>query len=137
MPRIGSSFPSGVHRAWSSVRSAVDSTTSSRWRCRNRSSSSRSSAVGAAARGVSNCVPPRGCHTPAWDDAVVLVHLDTDFGGDPDDACALAMLLGWPDVEIVGITTNLDDGGTRAGCAQYVLSLAGRAGIPVVAGAEG
>ena len=36
------------------------------------------------------------------------VHVDTDFGGDPDDACAVAMLLGWPDVEIVGITTNLD-----------------------------
>jgi hypothetical protein len=27
----------------------------------------------------------------------VLVHLDTDIGGDPDDVCALAMLLGWPD----------------------------------------
>jgi inosine-uridine nucleoside N-ribohydrolase len=32
------------------------------------------------------------------------VHLDTDFGGDTDDACALAMLLGWPGVEVVGIT---------------------------------
>jgi hypothetical protein len=26
-------------------------------------------------------------------------------GSDTDDACALAMLLGWPDVELVGITT--------------------------------
>src|SRR5436189_172857 len=41
------------------------------------------------------------------------VHLDTDFGGDPDDACALAMLLGWPDVELVGITTTTDRGGRR------------------------
>ena len=48
------------------------------------------------------------------------VHLDTDFGGDPDDACALAMLLGWPDIDVVGITTNLDDGGTRAGCVEHV-----------------
>ena len=38
------------------------------------------------------------------------IHLDTDLGGDPDDACALAMLLGWPDVELVGITTTADPG---------------------------
>lgn len=63
------------------------------------------------------------------------VHLDTDLGGDPDDACALVMLLGWPDVEIVGITTNLDVGGRRAGCVTEVLRLAGGSGIPVVAGA--
>jgi len=63
------------------------------------------------------------------------VHLDTDFGGDPDDACALTMLLGWPDVEIVGITTNLDYGGRRAGCVGHFLKLAGREDIAVVAGA--
>ena len=40
---IGISFPSGCHRAWSSVRPTVDQATSSRWVCRNRSSSSRSS----------------------------------------------------------------------------------------------
>lgn len=40
------------------------------------------------------------------DQGKVRVHLDTDLGGDPDDACALAMLLGWPNVEIVGITTT-------------------------------
>jgi inosine-uridine nucleoside N-ribohydrolase len=27
---------------------------------------------------------------------MVRVHMDTDLGGDPDDACALAFLLGWP-----------------------------------------
>jgi purine nucleosidase len=64
------------------------------------------------------------------------VHLDTDFGGDPDDACALVMLLGYPDVEIVGITTNLDSGGRRAGCVRHYLKLAGRDDIPVAAGAE-
>lgn len=63
------------------------------------------------------------------------IHLDTDFGGDPDDACALALLLAWPGVEIVGITTNLDPGGKRAGCVAHYLELAGRSGIPVVAGA--
>lgn len=63
------------------------------------------------------------------------VHLDTDLGGDPDDACALAMLLGWPNVEIVGITTTIDPAGKRAGCVGHCLELAGCEEIPVVAGA--
>jgi purine nucleosidase len=48
----------------------------------------------------------------------VRVHLDTDIGGDPDDACALAMLLGWPGLDLVGITTTIDPGGVRAACAR-------------------
>ncbi|CAN5203146.1 hypothetical protein BH20ACT5_BH20ACT5_11730 [soil metagenome] len=64
------------------------------------------------------------------------IHLDTDLGGDPDDACALAMLLGWPGVELVGITTSIDPGGQRAGYVGHCLELAGRVDIPVLAGAE-
>lgn len=64
------------------------------------------------------------------------MHLDTDLGSDPDDACALALLLGRPDVELVGITTTIDPGGTRAGCVARVLELAGRTDVPVAAGAE-
>ncbi len=45
----------------------------------------------------------------------VLVHLDTDIGGDPDDVCALAMLLGWPDVEIVGHHDDTRGGGAARG----------------------
>ena len=63
------------------------------------------------------------------------VHLDTDFGGDTDDACALAMLLGWPGVEITGITTVADRNGLRAAYVRYVLSMVGREDIPVEAGA--
>jgi inosine-uridine nucleoside N-ribohydrolase len=63
------------------------------------------------------------------------IHLDTDLGGDPDDACALVFLLSLPFVEIVGITTNLDHGGFRAGCVRYYLTLAGRSDIPVESGA--
>jgi purine nucleosidase len=66
----------------------------------------------------------------------VLIHLDTDLGGDPDDACALALLLGSPGVEIAGITTTIDPGGERAGMVRYCLSLVGREEIPVVAGAR-
>ena len=65
----------------------------------------------------------------------IRMHVDTDFGGDPDDACAVAMLLGWPNVELVGITTNLDRGGERAGCAAHLLSLVSRLEVPLAAGA--
>jgi inosine-uridine nucleoside N-ribohydrolase len=76
--------------------------------------------------------------SPAWNrghTVRVQVHLDTDIGGDPDDACALAMTLGWPGADLVGVTTNLDSGGLRAGCARVYLRLAGRADVPVAAGA--
>ena len=46
------------------------------------------------------------------------------------------MLLGWPGVEIVGITTSTDPGGRRAGYVATLLRLARRAGVPVAAGAE-
>src|SRR5215471_10934687 len=69
-------------------------------------------------------------------DAPMRVHLDTDLGGDPDDACALAMLLGWPGVDLIGITTTIDPGGRRAGCVAHCLRLAGREDVPVAAGAE-
>jgi purine nucleosidase len=64
------------------------------------------------------------------------IHVDTDIGGDPDDLCAIAMLLKWPDVQIAGITTVAEDKGRRAGYARYVLKLAGREDIPVKAGAD-
>jgi inosine-uridine nucleoside N-ribohydrolase len=65
------------------------------------------------------------------------VHLDTDLGSDTDDLCALAMLLGWEGAELVGVTTSTDPGGVRSGFARFALELAGRADIPVKAGAEG
>ncbi|MDQ3766718.1 MAG: nucleoside hydrolase [Actinomycetota bacterium] len=65
------------------------------------------------------------------------VHLDTDLGSDTDDLCALAMLLGWEDVEVAGVTTNTDPGGIRAGYTEYALGLADRREVPVRAGAEG
>ncbi len=67
---------------------------------------------------------------------MVKVHLDTDIGGDIDDLCALAMLLSWPDVELCGITTVVEEGGRRAGYAKYALELAGRQDGPVAAGAD-
>jgi inosine-uridine nucleoside N-ribohydrolase len=66
---------------------------------------------------------------------VPLIHLDTDLGGDPDDGCALAMLLG-SDLELAGITTTVDPRGQRAGYTDHLLRLAGRTDVPVAAGAE-
>ena len=43
------------------------------------------------------------------------LHLDTDLGGDIDDLCALALVLKWPDVDLLAVTTNADDRGRRAG----------------------
>ena len=64
------------------------------------------------------------------------LHIDTDLGGDIDDLCALAMVLNWPDVELLAVTTNSDDQGRRAGYTRYALDLAGRADIAVAAGAD-
>jgi purine nucleosidase len=64
----------------------------------------------------------------------VKLHVDTDLGGDPDDACALTMLLGSPGVELTGITTTIDPGGRRAGCVAALLGMLGRTDVPVVAG---
>jgi purine nucleosidase len=67
----------------------------------------------------------------------VLLHVDTDLGTDPDDLCALVMLLGWPDVEVVGVTTCTDRTGMRGAYVEYCLDLLGRADVPVAVGAPG
>jgi purine nucleosidase len=76
-------------------------------------------------------------YPPDQDTTVRPIHLDTDIGGDTDDLCALAMLLGWPGVELVGVTTCSDSGAWRAGLARFALRLVGRGDVPVVAGADG
>jgi inosine-uridine nucleoside N-ribohydrolase len=74
--------------------------------------------------------------TKGSDVAGSYVHLDTDLASDTDDACALAMLLSWPGIELRAVTTTLDPGGRRAGYTGYVLDLAGRSEVPAVAGSE-
>ena len=66
----------------------------------------------------------------------MLLHIDTDIGGDTDDLCALAMVLGWPDAEVIAVTTVAEEAGRRAGYARYALDLAGRSDVPVFAGAD-
>ena len=64
------------------------------------------------------------------------LHIDTDIGGDLDDLCALALALSWPDVELLAVTTVAEHQGKRAGYTRYALRLAGRADVPVAAGAD-
>ena len=42
----------------------------------------------------------------------MLVHLDTDLGGDTDDACALALLLGQDAGELAGVHDSCRPGRT-------------------------
>jgi hypothetical protein len=58
------------------------------------------------------------------------IDLDTDIGGGTENLCALAVLLGWPGVELIGVTTCNDSGGMRAGLSRYALKLAGREACP-------
>ena len=46
------------------------------------------------------------------------------------------MVLNWPEVELLGVTTVSDAAGRRAGYVRYVLDIAGREHVPVAAGAD-
>ncbi|WP_423921378.1 nucleoside hydrolase [Frigoribacterium sp. 2-23] len=61
------------------------------------------------------------------------VILDTDIGSDVDDALALALLVGTPTAELLGVTTNYGDTLLRARLAARIAGTAGWAG-PVHAG---
>jgi purine nucleosidase len=63
------------------------------------------------------------------------VILDTDLGSDVDDALALAVLLGSPEVDLLGCTTVYGDTLLRARMAKRLLRLANREAT-VVPGAE-
>ncbi|MDQ3694311.1 MAG: nucleoside hydrolase [Chloroflexota bacterium] len=62
------------------------------------------------------------------------VIVDTDIATDPDDLLALAVLLGSPEVDLVGITTVHADVEFRARYVQALLQLRGGSKIPIHAG---
>ncbi len=64
----------------------------------------------------------------------VHVLLDTDIGGDLDDALALALALSSPEIDLHGITTVDGDAHTRALLVCRLLHAIGRADIPVASG---
>jgi len=63
--------------------------------------------------------------------------LDTDIGGDIDDAFALALVLASPELDLRAVTTVSGDTQARARIAAKLLSEAGRRDVPVAAGEEG
>jgi purine nucleosidase len=68
--------------------------------------------------------------------AATPVLLDTDIGDDIDDALALSLALQSPELDVLGITTVLQDGNRRADLVWKILELFGRTDIPVGIGAE-
>ncbi|REE56434.1 purine nucleosidase [Paenibacillus taihuensis] len=64
------------------------------------------------------------------------IWLDTDIGGDIDDALCLAYLLRQPACELVGISTVGGEAERRAMVADAICHAAGRQDIPVYAGAD-
>lgn len=65
------------------------------------------------------------------------VVLDTDIGGDIDDAFALALILRSPEIDLRGVTTVSGDTQARARIAAKMLWVDGRRNIPVAAGTPG
>lgn len=63
------------------------------------------------------------------------VILDTDIGTDVDDLMALALILGTPDIELLGVTTVYGDTRLRAQLTQRILRTVDRT-IPVHAGLQ-
>lgn len=61
--------------------------------------------------------------------------LDTDIGGDIDDAICLAYLLSEPDCELLGVTTVCGEACVRASIADAICRAAGRS-VPIVAGRD-
>jgi purine nucleosidase len=62
------------------------------------------------------------------------VILDTDLGGDIDDAFALALLISSPELEILGVVMDYGNTPKRAQIACRMLYETGRENIPVVIG---
>ncbi len=63
------------------------------------------------------------------------VIIDTDIGDDIDDAFAVALAVRSPELEVLGVTTTFGDTEARARILDRLLGEAGRADIPVLAGA--
>ncbi|HEV2127594.1 MAG TPA: nucleoside hydrolase [Thermomicrobiales bacterium] len=61
----------------------------------------------------------------------IQVILDTDIGTDVDDCLALAVLLGSPEIDLVGVTTVYGDVALRARMVRKLLHLRGRDEVPV------
>ena len=62
------------------------------------------------------------------------VWIDTDIGGDIDDALTLLLAMASPETEIVGVSTVFENTAARAEIAKTLLTMGGCASVPVYAG---
>ncbi|MDY2880235.1 MAG: nucleoside hydrolase [Candidatus Borkfalkiaceae bacterium] len=62
------------------------------------------------------------------------IWIDTDVGGDIDDALALLLAMSSPETEIVGVSTTFENTYARAEIASSLLIAGGRPDVPVYAG---
>lgn len=62
------------------------------------------------------------------------VWIDTDIGGDIDDALTLLLAMSSSDIELVGLSTVYENTIARAKIAKKLLSLGGLESVPVYAG---
>jgi len=72
----------------------------------------------------------------AWAQERTPIILDTDIGDDIDDALALALALQSPELDVIAVTTVIDDTETRTRLAWKELGLYGRHDIPLGTGAS-
>ena len=62
------------------------------------------------------------------------IWLDTDIGGDIDDALALLLAMASKEVELVGVSTVFENTEARAKIAKTLLKMGGFGKVPVYAG---
>jgi purine nucleosidase len=67
---------------------------------------------------------------------ILPILLDTDLGSDVDDAVALGLVLGSPELELVAVTTVTRLARERARAAARLLGVAGRVDVEVCAGED-
>jgi purine nucleosidase len=84
---------------------------------------------------VGAMLPAMGrCDEPASDRVPIL--LDTDIGGDVDDAFALALALASPELDLLGVTTVGEGAEDRAWMVCRFLTAAGKRDVPVAWGRD-
>jgi len=86
-----------------------------------------------AASQICSAQPPPNPAAPEKTSSEKVI-IDTDIGDDIDDAFAIALALGSPELQILGVTTTFGDTETRAKLLDRFLAEAGRPEIPVAAG---
>ena len=66
----------------------------------------------------------------------ISIWLDTDIGGDIDDALALALIMKSPEFDLIGVTTSFNYAEKKARIARRLMDRGGFSSVPVYAGQD-